>query len=51
MSASLLSMSFSSFLIAPLRAVAQVVPTYHDPDEVNQSAEHADEMKLAGATV
>ncbi len=33
------------------KAVAQVVPTYHDPDEVNQSAEHADEMKLAGATV
>ena len=33
------------------KAIAEVVPTYHDPDEVNQTAEDAEEMKLVGAGV
>ena len=29
------------------RAMMELVPTFHDPEEVNRSAESCDEMKLA----
>ncbi len=32
-------------------AMKKVVPTYHDPDEVNCDADSTDEMKLAGAKI
>ena len=36
-------------LVAPaiIQAMKQVVPTYHDPEEVNQNAEKSEEMKEA----
>ena len=30
------------------RAMKAVVPTYHDPEEVNRNADSTEEMKLAG---
>ena len=32
------------------RAMMQVVPTYHEPEEVNKTAERSDEMRSANAT-